>query len=303
MSSWASCSDSPRFIDGTLVHWSHILGVRESARNAGVGRLLKEFQRAELARRGIARMYWTYDPLVAKNAHLNLNLLGARVVEYVRDMYGTTSSPLHNGLATDRLIVSCATTSNADRSARAFAPQPPHASGAHARAARDGDVTAIPDALAHAPVLLVEIPVDFQLARRALARACGALARRGSHALRVGAAPWLRGNRTTARPRDLARVLRIRAAPNGSAGMTAPVSSANPGTGAAAPITELRRTLGMLDLTFIAIGTVIGSGIFLVPGVVLRETGTQTGPALRRMDRRAACSPTSARSPTRRWAR
>ena len=47
-----------------------------------------------------------------------------------------------------------------------------------------------------------------------------------------------------------------------------------------APVTELRRTLGLLDLTFIAIGTVIGSGIFLVPGVVLRETGTQIGPAL-----------------------
>jgi basic amino acid/polyamine antiporter, APA family len=45
-------------------------------------------------------------------------------------------------------------------------------------------------------------------------------------------------------------------------------------------VTELRRTLGLLDLTFIAIGTVIGSGIFLVPGVVLRETGTQVGPAL-----------------------
>jgi APA family basic amino acid/polyamine antiporter len=50
--------------------------------------------------------------------------------------------------------------------------------------------------------------------------------------------------------------------------------------GEVAPVTELRRTLGLLDLTFIAIGTVIGSGIFLVPGVVLRETGTQTGPAL-----------------------
>ena len=50
--------------------------------------------------------------------------------------------------------------------------------------------------------------------------------------------------------------------------------------GDAGAITELRRTLGLLDLTFIAIGTVIGSGIFLVPGVVLRETGTQTGPAL-----------------------
>ncbi|MEP7066796.1 MAG: amino acid permease [Gemmatimonadota bacterium] len=62
--------------------------------------------------------------------------------------------------------------------------------------------------------------------------------------------------------------------------MTAPVSTPPVRDGDTAPVTELRRTLGLLDLTFIAIGTVIGSGIFLVPGVVLRETGTQTGPAL-----------------------
>ena len=61
--------------------------------------------------------------------------------------------------------------------------------------------------------------------------------------------------------------------------MSAPLASPTTPTGAAA-VTELRRTLGLTDLTFIAIGTVIGSGIFLVPGVVLRETGTQTGPAL-----------------------
>jgi APA family basic amino acid/polyamine antiporter len=59
--------------------------------------------------------------------------------------------------------------------------------------------------------------------------------------------------------------------------MSTPITTTDAGTG---DITELRRTLGLLDLTFIAIGTVIGSGIFLVPGVVLRETGTQTGPAL-----------------------
>jgi APA family basic amino acid/polyamine antiporter len=43
---------------------------------------------------------------------------------------------------------------------------------------------------------------------------------------------------------------------------------------------HLRRTLGLTDLTLIAMGTVIGSGIFLVPGVVLRQTGGQTGPAI-----------------------
>lgn len=91
--------------DGESTHWSHMLGVRESVRNLGVGRLLKNAQRAELARRGVKVMSWTFDPLGAKNAHLNLNLLAARVVKYVPDMYGTTASPLHYGLPTDRLIV------------------------------------------------------------------------------------------------------------------------------------------------------------------------------------------------------
>lgn len=94
---------------GEIVHWSHLLGVRDSARNLGVGRLLKEAQRAELAKRGVTRMSWTFDPLVAKNAYLNLNRLGARVVEYVPNMYGTTTSPLHYGIATDRLVVSVET--------------------------------------------------------------------------------------------------------------------------------------------------------------------------------------------------
>jgi predicted GNAT superfamily acetyltransferase len=97
-------------VDGEVAHWSHLLGVRDTARNLGVGRMLKEAQRAELARRGIGRMSWTFDPLVAKNAHLNLNRLGARIVKYVPDMYGTTSSPLHYGLATDRFIVSVETS-------------------------------------------------------------------------------------------------------------------------------------------------------------------------------------------------
>jgi predicted GNAT superfamily acetyltransferase len=96
-------------IDGRPTHWSHLLGVKASARNLGVGRLLKEHQRQVLASRGITEMCWTFDPLIAKNAHLNLNVLGANVLRYVPDMYGTTDSPLHHGLATDRLVVSCPT--------------------------------------------------------------------------------------------------------------------------------------------------------------------------------------------------
>jgi APA family basic amino acid/polyamine antiporter len=45
-------------------------------------------------------------------------------------------------------------------------------------------------------------------------------------------------------------------------------------------VTGLRRTLGFTDLVMLTVGTVIGSGIFLVPSVVLKHTGGQTGPAM-----------------------
>jgi predicted GNAT superfamily acetyltransferase len=99
--------------DGEIVHWSHMLAVRETDRNSGLGRTLKEYQRAALASAGVRRIFWSFDPLMAKNAHFNINRLGARVVEYVPDMYGVTTSPLHLGLPTDRLIVAIETKAEA----------------------------------------------------------------------------------------------------------------------------------------------------------------------------------------------
>jgi APA family basic amino acid/polyamine antiporter len=46
------------------------------------------------------------------------------------------------------------------------------------------------------------------------------------------------------------------------------------------PMTRLARVLGLRDLTLLTIGSVIGSGIFLVPGEVLRQAGGQIGPAM-----------------------
>jgi predicted GNAT superfamily acetyltransferase len=146
-------------IDGAeIVHWSHLLGVRDSARNAGVGRLLKEAQRAELARRGVQRMSWTFDPLVAKNAYLNLNRLGARVVEYVPNMYGTTTSPLHYGVATDRLVVSVDTHATAPQGL-AF-DQAPARLPVLTPARQDGDME--PDLVTPPPALWIEIPGDIR---------------------------------------------------------------------------------------------------------------------------------------------
>ena len=46
------------------------------------------------------------------------------------------------------------------------------------------------------------------------------------------------------------------------------------------PPRTLERLLGPRDLTLLVIGAVIGSGIFIVPAVVLRQTGGAIGPAL-----------------------
>jgi predicted GNAT superfamily acetyltransferase len=93
-------------IDGRLVHWSDLLAVHPDARNKGLGRRLKMYQRELLLPLGVETMYWTYDPLVAKNAYLNIVRLGARPKEYVVNMYGAdTHSALHGGIGTDRFVV------------------------------------------------------------------------------------------------------------------------------------------------------------------------------------------------------
>jgi len=84
---------------------SHMTGVQSGYRDRGVGRMLKLFQREEALSRGIRLIQWTFDPLELKNAHFNLNRLGAICREYHANLYGLTTSPLHRGLPTDRLLV------------------------------------------------------------------------------------------------------------------------------------------------------------------------------------------------------
>jgi len=84
---------------------SHMTGVQSDYRDQGVGRMLKLFQRDEALSRGIRLVQWTFDPLELRNAHFNLNRLGAICREYLPNLYGVTTSPLHRGLATDRLLV------------------------------------------------------------------------------------------------------------------------------------------------------------------------------------------------------
>src|SRR3954454_1908621 len=81
---------------------SHMLGVLPPYRNTGLGRRLKLKQREYALEQGIDLIEWTFDPLEIKNAYFNIERLGAIVRRFVFNQYGTTSSPLHGGMPTDR---------------------------------------------------------------------------------------------------------------------------------------------------------------------------------------------------------
>jgi len=84
---------------------SDMLAVQPSLRGHGVGRRLKWAQREEALRRGLRLVTWTFDPMRAENARLNLRHLGAVSRELLPDFYGETTSALHHGLPTHRLLV------------------------------------------------------------------------------------------------------------------------------------------------------------------------------------------------------
>jgi predicted GNAT superfamily acetyltransferase len=90
--------------DGVNFLHSHMTGVDGAYRDRGVGRMLKLYQRDEALGRGIRLIRWTFDPLELRNAHFNLNRLGAICRTYLPNLYGLTTSPLHRGMATDRLV-------------------------------------------------------------------------------------------------------------------------------------------------------------------------------------------------------
>jgi predicted GNAT superfamily acetyltransferase len=83
---------------------SHMLGVLPDYRNTGLGRRMKLNQRQYALEQGVDLIEWTFDPLEIRNAFFNIERLGAIVRRYVPNQYGTTTSHLHGGLPTDRLV-------------------------------------------------------------------------------------------------------------------------------------------------------------------------------------------------------
>jgi predicted GNAT superfamily acetyltransferase len=147
-----------------LKHCSHQLGVHPAYRNRGLGFALKRFQWAHVRSQGIDLITWTYDPLLAPNAHLNVARLGAVCNTYVRDLYGHLHDDLNRGLPTDRFQVDLWVNSPRVFSAMAgTSPAAPDLAAARWLNPPDGGDLPLPVSPVGmgAPAVALAIPGDF----------------------------------------------------------------------------------------------------------------------------------------------
>ena len=92
--------DGPR-----LKHHSHMLGVLPSHRDRRIGFMLKRAQWQMVRHQGLDRITWTYDPLLSRNAHLNITHLGAVCSTYFPNYYGEMRDGINLGTPSDRFQV------------------------------------------------------------------------------------------------------------------------------------------------------------------------------------------------------
>lgn len=89
---------------------SHITGILPGAQRTGIGRLIKDHQRAWAAERGIGWITWTFDPLVRRNAGFNIAVLQGYVSEYLINFYGQMQDSINTDIESDRVVIAWPTT-------------------------------------------------------------------------------------------------------------------------------------------------------------------------------------------------
>ncbi|MDD2922793.1 MAG: GNAT family N-acetyltransferase, partial [Anaerolineales bacterium] len=86
-------------------HCSHMMGVHPDCRDDGIGFALKRAQWQMVRHQGLDHITWTYDPLLSRNAYLNIAKLGAVCSMYRQSEYGDMRDGLNAGLPSDRFQV------------------------------------------------------------------------------------------------------------------------------------------------------------------------------------------------------
>ena len=95
----------PATNDGLHLH-SHMTAVLPEFRDKGVGYALKIDQWNWAKRKNYSYLSWTFDPLVRRNAKLNIAKLGVDISAYYPNFYGDMPDALNAGDESDRLMVS-----------------------------------------------------------------------------------------------------------------------------------------------------------------------------------------------------
>ena len=161
---------------GESMH-SHITGVLPGSGH-GVGGAVKWHQRAWAMDRGLRRITWTYDPLIARNSFFNVTRLGACPERYFVDFYGPMNDGPNRGQPTDRAdaIWNLASDSAVRAAAGALDPTAAgagpdvdalRATGAAVALSVDpAGEPVVGETPASAPVLLIGIPADIEAVRR-----------------------------------------------------------------------------------------------------------------------------------------
>jgi predicted GNAT superfamily acetyltransferase len=92
-------------LDGQVVYHSHLAGVVEEMRHQDIGYRLKLAQRDHAISAGVPLVIWSFDPLQSRNAHFNINKLGAIIRSYKINYYGEGISSVFDAhLPSDRVI-------------------------------------------------------------------------------------------------------------------------------------------------------------------------------------------------------
>ncbi len=94
----------PALYRGDWVLWSHETAIVPAYLHEGIGTRLKSEQRSVASSIGYKEIVWTFDPLISRNAHFNLNKLNAQITEYKVNAYGVMEDFINRSLETDRFI-------------------------------------------------------------------------------------------------------------------------------------------------------------------------------------------------------
>jgi len=99
--------------DNEIFGYSHMMAVAVPYQNKGIGARLKWAQRDRALAEGRNFITWTWEPMRVRNAHFNLNRLGATVESYAENLYGTDyitepdeKGETPRGIDSDRLFAS-----------------------------------------------------------------------------------------------------------------------------------------------------------------------------------------------------